>query len=112
MKQSRSQGMEIQKRTGLEPKHFADLVRASQLVFDPTGGVFGRHLHVDWSIFGLSPHIIENLRQLGEKYQYASPHVPMEIIWIQLTPETRSWFIEHKDTLWQIEEALPPIDED
>lgn len=112
MNQSSSQGMDIQKLTGLEPRHFADLVRASQLVFDPTGGVFGRHLKVDWSWFDISPHILNNLRQLGEKYQYSSPHVPMEIIWVQLTPETRSWFIDHKESLWQIEEALPPIDED
>ena len=62
MQPSRSQGMEIQKITGLEPRHFADLVRASQLVFDPTGGVFGRRLHVDWSVFGLSPHIIDKIR--------------------------------------------------
>lgn len=112
MNPSRSQGMEIQKLTGLEPKHFADLVRASQLVFDPTGGVFGRRLHVDWSVFGLSANVIDNLKQLGEKYQYSSPYVPMEIIWVQLTPETRSWFIDHKDILWEIEEAYPPIDED
>ncbi len=112
MQPSRSQGMEIQKLTGLKPRHFADLVRASQLVFDPTGGVFGRRLHVDWSVFGLSAHVIDNLRQLGEKYQYSSPYVPMEIIWVQLTPETRSWFMDHKDILWEIEEAYPPIDED
>ncbi|MGK7878749.1 MAG: hypothetical protein AB4060_01400 [Crocosphaera sp.] len=112
MQPSRSQGMEIQKLTGLKPRHFADLVRASQLVFDPTGGVFGRRLHVDWSVFGLSANVIDNLRQLGEKYQYSSPYVPMEIIWVQLTPETRSWFIDHKDILWEIEEAYPPIDED
>ena len=36
----------------------------------------------------------------------------MEIIWVQLTPETRSWFIDHKDRLWEIEEAYPPMDED
>jgi hypothetical protein len=112
MKQSNSQGMEIQKLTGLQPKHFADLVRASQLVFDPTGGIVGRHLNMDWSMFGLSPHIVDNLRQLGQKYQYSSPHVPMEIIWVQLTAETRSWFMDHKNILWQIEEALPPLDED
>ncbi|MEM8781145.1 MAG: hypothetical protein AAGF26_20285 [Cyanobacteria bacterium P01_G01_bin.49] len=112
MKQTNNQAMEVQKVTGLQPRHFADLVRASQLIFDPTGGVAGRKLNIDWSVFGLSPHVIENLRQLGQKYQYSSPHVPLEIIWVQLTPETRSWFIEHKNFIWQFEEVFPPLDED
>jgi hypothetical protein len=39
---------------------------------------------------------MENLRLLGKQYQYASPHVPVEIIWEQLTLESPSWFIENK----------------
>ncbi|MEA5509627.1 hypothetical protein VB715_07610 [Crocosphaera sp. UHCC 0190] len=112
MKSTNSRAMEIQQVTGLKPKHFADLLRASQLIFDPSGGVFGRQFQVDLSVFGLSNHVIDNLRQLGQKYQYASPHIPIDIIWEQLTPETRSWFIDHKNIIWKIEEAFPARDED
>lgn len=112
MKPNNSKAMDIEQLTGLKPRHFADLVRASQLIFDPTGGVCGRRPNVDWSVFGLSHHVVDNLKQLGQKYQYASPHVPMQLIWVQLTPETRSWFIDHKEILWQIEEVIPPLDED
>ncbi|GBF82411.1 hypothetical protein [Aphanothece sacrum] len=112
MKQTNSQAIEIQQITGLKPRHFADLVRAAQLIFDPSGGVLGRHSQVNWSVFGLSETILENLKELGQKYQYASPHIPVQIIWNQLIPETRSWFIDHKNILWQIEEVLPPLDED
>ncbi len=54
----------------------------------------------------------ENLKSLGQQYQYASPHVPGDIIWSQLTPETRIWFLNRKDELWQFEEAFPALDED
>lgn len=107
-----NRAVEIQQVTGLKLRHFADLVRAAQLIFDPTGGVSGLTLEVDWSYFGISDSVAENLHQFGQKYQYASPHIPIDIIWEELIPETRSWFIASKETLWQIEEAFPALDED
>jgi cell division ATPase FtsA len=112
MKQTNSQAKKIQEITGLEPRHFADLVRTAQLIFDPTGGVSGMRLEVDWSYFGISENVVENLKEFGQKYQYASPHIAVDVIWEQLIPETRSWVIENKDNLWKIEEAFPALDED
>jgi hypothetical protein len=63
--------------TGLQPRHFADLIRTVQLVFDPGAGVSGRRLEADWSSFGLSPGVVENLRELGREYRYATPHGPI-----------------------------------
>lgn len=96
----------------LQPKHFADLVRAAQLIYDPSAGLCSRNLKVDWADFGVPSHVAENLKALGQEYQYASPHVPPEVVWSKLTPETRIWFMENKDTLWQFEEAFPALDED
>ena len=112
MKQADNQAQKIQEITGLEPRHFADLVRTAQLIFDPTGGVSGMRLEVDWSYFGISDNVAENLKKFGEKYQYASPHIPIDVVWEHLTPETRSWMIENKESLWKIEEAFPALDED
>ena len=112
MKQTNNRAREIQEITGLKPRHFADLVRAAQLIFDPTGGVSGMKLEVDWSYFGISDNVVADLRKFGQKYQYASPHIAIDIIWEQLTPETRSWIIENKESLWQLEEVFPALDED
>ncbi len=103
---------EIQKITGLKPTNFADLIRVAQLIYDPSGGVCGKFVQVDWLYFGIPEGVVENLRFLGQKYQYESPHVSIDIVWEQLTPETRSWFIGHKNMLWEIEEAFPALDED
>ncbi|AFY31674.1 hypothetical protein [Calothrix sp. PCC 7507] len=112
MSQEHNESLQIQQITGLQPKHFADLIRAAQLIFDPTAGLSGRHLIVDWREFGIPLDVSENLKSLGQQYQYASPHIPIEIVWSYLTPETRIWFIEHKDELWRLEEAFPALDED
>ncbi len=104
--------LEIQNLTGLEPRHFADLIRTAQIIADPSGGVSGRKLDVDWSVFGIPPRVAENLESLGIKYQYASPYIPIDIVWEQLIPEARSWLIDHKNNLAQIEEAFPALDED
>jgi hypothetical protein len=112
MSQNNNELLQIQEIERLKPTHFADLIRAAQLIFDPAGGVSGRYLEVDWEAFGIPQNVVKNLKYLGEHYQYASPHIPMEIIWSQLTPETRSWFLLNKNELWQIEEAFPPLDED
>ena len=112
MEQINNRAKKIQEITGLEPRHFADLVRTAQLVFDPTGGVSGMKLDVDWSYFGISENVAENLKKFGKKYQYSSPHIPIDVVWEQLTPETRSWVIENKENLWKIEEAFPALDED
>lgn len=98
--------------TGLQPRHFADLIRVVQLVFDPGAGVSGRQLDADWASFGLGPEVVGNLKALGEEYRYATPHSPIAPIWAKLTPETRSWLIENKNTLWQFEENFPALDED
>ncbi|MBW4614505.1 MAG: hypothetical protein KME21_14770 [Desmonostoc vinosum HA7617-LM4] len=112
MSQEHNQPLQIHDITGLQPKHFADLVRTAQLVFDPTAGVSGRNIKVDWEEFGIPRDVADNLKSLGQQYQYASPHVPVEIIWSQLTAETRIWFVANKDKLWQLEEAFPALDED
>jgi len=112
MTKTNQKALEIQQLTGLKPVHFADLIRASQLIFDPAGGVSGRYIEVDWQSFGIPLNVEENLRSLGDKYRYASPHIPIEIIWQELSAETRSWFIANKNILWQFEEFFPALDED
>ncbi|BAZ31774.1 hypothetical protein NIES4074_42470 [Cylindrospermum sp. NIES-4074] len=112
MSQEQNESFQIQEIIGLKPKHFADLIRAAQLVYDPTAGLSGRYLKVDWEDFGIPRDVAENLKSLGKEYQYASPHVPVEIVWSKLTTESRIWFIENKDKLWQLEETFPALDED
>ncbi|MDZ8108907.1 MAG: hypothetical protein RM338_25240 [Nostoc sp. DedQUE12a] len=102
----------LQEITKLKPKHFADLVRSAQLIYDPTAGVSGRNIKIDWEQFGIPSDVADNLKSLGQQYQYASPHIPPEDIWSKLTPETRIWFVENKDRLWQFEEVFPALDED
>ena len=103
---------QIRETTGLKPTHFADLIRVAQVIFDPGGGVSGRNLEVDWENFDIPNSVANNLKLIGEKYYHESPHVPIEIVWEQLTGETRSWMIENKDILWQYEELFPALDED
>ncbi|MFN6567922.1 hypothetical protein A6770_04310 [Nostoc minutum NIES-26] len=112
MSQEHNESLQIQQLASLKPKHFADLIRAAQIMFDPAAGLSGRHIEVDWQDFGIPHEVAENLKSLGQQYRYASPHVPGDIIWSQLTPETRIWFLNHKDELWQFEEAFPALDED
>ncbi|HAA32141.1 MAG TPA: hypothetical protein DCE56_36100 [Cyanobacteria bacterium UBA8553] len=112
MTKQNDKSLQIQEIIGLKQTHFADLIRAAQLIFDPGGGVSGRNVEVDWQELGIPVGVEENLRAMGERYRYSSPHVPVETIWEQLTPESRSWFLENKDDLWQIEEAFPALDED
>ena len=103
---------EIQQITGLRPTHFADLIRVAQIIYDPSGGVSAKVVKVNWSKFGIPSDVVANLRSLGQKYQYESPHVDLDLVWDELTPETRSWFIAHKSLLWEIEESFPALDED
>lgn len=112
LNQNKARVQEIQQITGLRATHFADLIRLSQLIYDPTGGVFGKVVEVNWLDFGIPPGVAKNLGCLGKKYQYESPHVSIDLVWSQLTPETRSWFMAHKSILWEIEEAFPALDED
>lgn len=112
MSQEHNQSLPLQQIAGLKANHFADLVRAAQLIFDPAAGLSGRYVKVDWREFGIPLDVADNLKLLGEQYRYSSPHIPIENIWSQLTPETRIWFMEHKDELWQFEEAFPALDED
>ncbi|MGK7948815.1 MAG: hypothetical protein AB4368_08420 [Xenococcaceae cyanobacterium] len=112
IKQNKDRVREIQEITGLRPTHFADLIRVAQLIYDPRGGVASRVVEVHWIDFGIPRRVAENLRSLGKKYQYESPHVSPDIVWDELTPETRSWFIANKSVLWEIEESFPALDED
>lgn len=112
MTQENDESLQLQEISGLKSTHFADLIRAAQLIFDPGGGVSGRNVEVDWQELGIPVGVEENLKSLGKQYQDSSPHVPIETIWEQLTSETRSWFLENKNELWQIEEAFPALDED
>ncbi len=112
MSQDPQQSPPIQEIIGLKPQHFADLIRSAQLIFDPTAGVTGRNVRIDWQDFGVPNNIEANLKILGEEFQYASPHVPVDIVWGKLTTETRIWFLENKDRLWQFEEMLTALDED
>ena len=112
IKQNKERVREIQQITGLRPTHFADLIRVAQLIYDPSGGVSAKVVEVDWLDFGISRGVAKNLRSLGKKYQYESPHVAIDLVWDELTPETRSWFIANKSILWEIEESFPALDED
>lgn len=112
MTQENDESLQIQEISGLKSTHFADLIRAAQLIFDPGGGVSGRNVEVDWQELGIPVGVEENLKSLGKQYQDSSPHVPIETIWDKLTLESRSWFLENKNELWQIEEAFPALDED
>ncbi|MEM1367704.1 MAG: hypothetical protein AAGG02_06740 [Cyanobacteria bacterium P01_H01_bin.15] len=103
---------ELKRLTGLKPSHVADLIRLAQLIFDPSGGIANRRVEVSWLDFGITPTVAENLRFLGQKYQYELPHLNLDLVWEQLIPETRSWFIAHKSSLWEIEESFPALDED
>ncbi|MFZ9736983.1 MAG: hypothetical protein ACO3EZ_03135 [Prochlorotrichaceae cyanobacterium] len=109
---NRQKVQEIQTITGLTPTHFADLIRVAQLIYDPGGGVSGRALQVNWMDFEIPEAVAQDLRSLGRKYRYESPHVDLDLVWEALTPETRSWFIANRSTLWKIEEAFPALDED
>ncbi len=112
IKQNKDRIREIQEITGLRPTHFADLIRVAQLIYDPCGGVASRIVRVNWLDFGIPRRVAENLRFLGKKYQYESPDVSPDLVWEELTPETRSWFIANKSILWEIEESFPALDED
>ncbi|NEQ96635.1 MAG: hypothetical protein F6K30_07920 [Cyanothece sp. SIO2G6] len=111
-KNSKERIKEIQSVTGLRATHFADLVRVAQLIYDPGGGVSGRTINVDWMDFEIPAPVVDNLRSLGQLYQYESPHVDIDLVWDGLTAETRSWFIANRGLLWQIEESFPALDED
>lgn len=112
IQQNQDRVREIQAITGLRPTHFADLIRVAQLIYDPSGGVANRVVKVNWLDFGIPRRVADNLRSLGQQYQYESPHVSPDLVWDQLNPETRSWFIANKSSLWEIEESFPALDED
>jgi hypothetical protein len=112
IQQNKKRVREIQQITGLRPTHFADLIRVAQLIYDPSGGVSGKVIEVNWLDFDIPRGVAENLRSLGRKYQYESPHVSIDLVWDELTPETRSWFIANQSVLWEIEESFPALDQD
>ncbi|MGD1952866.1 MAG: hypothetical protein ACFB14_24955 [Leptolyngbyaceae cyanobacterium] len=112
LKPNKERGLEIQQITGLRPTHFADLVRVAQLIYDPSGGIATRVVQVDWLDFEIPETVVKNLSALGRQYQYESPHTDIDLVWENLTPETRSWFIANKSRLWEIEESFPALDED
>jgi hypothetical protein len=97
---------------GLRASHFADLVRVAQIVYDPSGGLSGRSISVDWQSFGLPEAVVIDLKILGQRYQFASPHVAPDVLWEQLTPASRKWFIENRTLLAELEETFLARDED
>ncbi|MCU0547023.1 MAG: hypothetical protein MUE44_33490 [Oscillatoriaceae cyanobacterium Prado104] len=97
---------------GLRDSHFADLIRFAQIVYDPTGGLSGRSIFVNWQGLGLSEAIVIDLKILGQRYQYSMPNIPPDVIWEQLTPASRKWFIENRTHLAQLEETFLARDED
>ncbi|CAN1211281.1 Excinuclease ATPase subunit [Tumidithrix helvetica PCC 7403] len=107
-----NKAIHIQKLTGLNAGHFADLVRLAQLIFDPIGGLPNRKVDVDWQALGIPIGVAQNLSAIGKKYQYESPYIPIDRIWAQLTPESRNWTIENRRNLWNLEEYFPARDED
>ncbi|NET01057.1 MAG: hypothetical protein F6K61_10880 [Sphaerospermopsis sp. SIO1G1] len=112
MSQEPNKSAQIPEIIGLQPRHFADLVRAAQLVFDPCSGTLGRSLTIDWQDLGIPSNIVDNLKEIGAEYRYSSPNIPPEEIWAKLTAESRLWFINNKDNLWEFEEIFPALDED
>lgn len=104
--------LSIPETTELNPQHFADLIRVAQMIADPSGGLSGREIEVIWETFGVSPAVEMNLRQLGEKYQFSSPYLAPDLVWSQLSPATRTWLLENKRNLADLEELLPARDED
>lgn len=97
---------------GLRASHFADLVRLAQIVYDPSGGLSGRSLVVNWDAVGLPEAVVIDLKLLGQRYQFASPHVSPDVVWEQLAPASRKWFIEHRTFLAELEETFLARDED
>lgn len=112
MKQDSEKSREIQRITGLSSTNFDDLIRTAQLISDPGGGVLGRFAQPDWDSMEIPSGVVNDLKALGKKYQYELPPIAPELIWEQLTPESRSWIIDNKNRLWEFEELFPPLDED
>ena len=112
MKPESDKSREIQAITGLSSTNFADLLRTAQLISDPSGGILGRFPEPDWDSLEIPSGVVKDLKALGKKYQYELPPIAPDLIWEQLTPESRSWIIDNKNTLWQFEELFPPLDED
>ena len=96
MSQENENALPIFELSKLKAVHFADLIRAAQLIYDPGKGVSGISREVNWREFGIPNEVAENLKYLGREYQYASPHIPVEDIWSKLTPLTRIWFLKTK----------------
>ena len=97
---------------GLRISHFADLIRFAQIVYDPSGGLSGRPLVVNWQSVGLPEAVVIDLKILGQRHQLASPHLSPDLIWEQLTPATRQWFIKNRTLLAELEETFLARDED
>ncbi|HIK54936.1 MAG TPA: hypothetical protein IGS37_07220 [Synechococcales cyanobacterium M55_K2018_004] len=104
--------LQILKTTGLQRQHFADLIRAAQVIVEPSNHFSVAAMQDEWEDFEISQPVLENLVQLGDRYRYAAPTVAIDQVWEQLTPETRSWLIENRNNLWQFEEIFPALDED
>jgi hypothetical protein len=111
MSQKDNQLLELE-LLGIKSVHFADLIRAAQLMYNPASCMSGVDIEVDWEALGVPDNVLENLKALGHEYRYALPHVAPDIVWSKLTQETRLWFVNYKDDLWKFEEYFPALDED
>ncbi len=112
MSQQNHSSSQLIPEAGLRASHFADLVRLAQIVYDPSGGLSGRSIVVDWASIGLPEAIVIDLKILGQRYQFASPHISPDVIWEQLTPASRKWFVENRTLLAELEETFLARDED
>jgi len=88
MSQNNSEALRIEELYKLKPVHFADLIRAAQLIYDPGKGVTGIERDIDWNQFGIPDNVAENLQLLGEEFQYSSPHAPVAVSYTHLTLPT------------------------
>lgn len=98
--------------TGLRASHFADLVRFAQMVYDPSGGLSGRSLLVNWTAFGIPEVVVIDLIMLGKQYQLRMPDIAPDVIWSKISQATREWFIENRTMLADLEEIFLARDED
>jgi hypothetical protein len=113
MSQENEELLNIEQINKLKAVHFADLIRACQLIYDPARGMSGISRQIDWKDYGIPDDVASNFKALGKEYQYSLPNVPPEVIWSKLSEESRVWFMENKEELWKFEDMyFPALDED
>lgn len=92
---------ELQRLTGLTQQNFADFVQAAQLLADLAQGLSPWYVRVHLRSPQLSPTVATDLLEIGQRYRRRSPYSNPAEVWRLLSPETRSWFIDHRQDLGQ-----------